>query len=179
MSSEAVFLRLYEAYYEEVHAFCMRRVGRADADDVASEVFTAAWRRIDDVQIGAERSWLFGIARNLIRNEWRSNARRNRLVGRIRQGRRHGPDQPDELAVRRSEGDLVVRALDELRDSDREILIMSAWDSLSGLEIARILGISANSVHQRLYRAKKRLARAIGGIADQGTVDALGKGAER
>jgi RNA polymerase sigma-70 factor (ECF subfamily) len=179
MSSESEFRRLYGAHYEEVHAFCVRRIGRAEADDVVSEVFTAAWRRLDDMDAGVERSWLFGIARNLIRKEWRSGARQSRLLGRIRQKPQQGPEQPDDLAVRRSESNLVVLALATLRRADREILIMAAWDSLSGPEIAQVLGVSTNSVHQRLHRAKRRLATAIEDLGDRRAVETLARGIEQ
>ncbi len=49
--SEA-FRRLYEAYYPDVLAYCVRRVGRDDARDLAAEVFAVAWRRLEVVPKG-------------------------------------------------------------------------------------------------------------------------------
>jgi DNA-directed RNA polymerase specialized sigma24 family protein len=40
----------YEAYYADVLAYCARRVNRTDAEDVANEVFTVLWRRLDGIE---------------------------------------------------------------------------------------------------------------------------------
>ena len=47
--NEKTFIDLYEMHYDEVHAFCARRVGWDAAADATADVFAVAWRRIDDV----------------------------------------------------------------------------------------------------------------------------------
>lgn len=168
-TAKATFVRLYNEHFDEVHAFCARRVGRSDADDVASEVFAVAWRRIDDVDPAAERAWLFGVARRVVLNLWRSKSRRTRLIDRARStssGRT--PEQPETVVVRRAEDEVVLSALRDLRHADQEILRLSAWEELSGPEIAVVLGISTAAVQQRLHRAKKRLARRLAPESDTG-----------
>jgi RNA polymerase sigma-70 factor (ECF subfamily) len=71
------------------------------------------------------------------------------------------PGEPEEIALSNDEEARAVEALHSLQTADQEILMMSAWDDLSGPEIASILGVSRNTVHQRLHRAKKRLAKAM------------------
>lgn len=161
-TARATFVHLYNEHFDEVHAFCARRVGRTDADDVAAEVFAVAWRRIEDIDDNARRAWLFGIARRVVLNQWRSTSRRSRLNERARRTRTGRiPDQPEIVVVRRSEDDEVLAALNDLRQTDQEILRLSAWEELSGPEIAVVLGISTSAVQQRLHRAKKRLARRL------------------
>lgn len=168
-TARATFVRLYNEHFDEVHAFCARRVGRSDADDVAAEVFAVAWRRIDDVTPGAQRAWIFGVARRVVLNQWRSKSRRARLVERTRAtGSGRAPEQPETVVVRRAEDDEVLTALRDLRDADQEILRLSAWEELSGPEIAVVLGISTAAVQQRLHRAKKRLARRLAPEPDAG-----------
>lgn len=161
-SLEELFKEIYRRYYDELHAFCRRRVGDSDAEDAVAEIFGVVWRKLESSVIEAERAWVFGIARNVVRNRWRAATRRRRLINRvggIRQ--REGVDPSDEFAETGTRHTRVNEALRQLREGDREILIMSAWDDLSANEIAVILDISANAVHQRLHRAKKRLADAI------------------
>jgi RNA polymerase sigma-70 factor, ECF subfamily len=57
---EQRFRRMFEAHYQAVHNYSVRRVGSAhDASDVTAEVFTTAWRRIDDVPLSPyELPWL-------------------------------------------------------------------------------------------------------------------------
>lgn len=176
MSSAARFETLYDEEYDAVYAFCARRVGLAAAADATAEVFTVAWRRRDDIPTGAGRAWLFGVARNTVLNAWRTERRRSRLNRRVRSVRNPQPIGPDLVAVRSDEARAVHEALDTLRASDRELLIMSAWDDLTASEIAQILGISPTATHQRLHRAKQRLGKALAPRSSQPTADRPAQG---
>ncbi len=146
-------------------------MGHATADDATSEAFVTAWRRLEDAEAPFERAWLFGIARNVIRNTWRSSLRASRTVEKIGSLRGTSPGQPDELASTWVDS-AAIRSLRRLSHRDQEILMLSAWDGLTGEEIATVLGIAPNAVHQRLHRAKKRLAAQMNEIAtaDEGGV---------
>ena len=159
---------LYAAHYAEVLAYCARRVGRDGADDAASEVFMIAWRRRDEIDWTAARPWLFGIARGVIANGWRSQRRRLRLVGRIGGLAPDSPPAPDVVVVRREEDREVLEALAELGDVDREVLTLSAWEGMSAPEIAAAIGISPSAAEQRLHRAKRRLAKVLGASREVG-----------
>lgn len=77
--SEA-FRRLYEAYYPDVLAYCVRRVGRDDAPDLSAEVFAVAWRRFDIVPKGDDTlPWLHGVSYRVVSHHWRSHRRRRQL----------------------------------------------------------------------------------------------------
>jgi RNA polymerase sigma-70 factor (ECF subfamily) len=161
-SKEKTFIDLYEMHYDEVHAFCARRVGWDTAADATAEVFAVAWRRIDDVPADTSRAWLYGVARRVVGNAWRSTSRRKRLADRVGGQASRTPEGPEAVVVQRSVDDEVLRALAKLRAPDQEILRLSAWEELTGPEIAEVLGISLNAVQQRLTRARRRLAKAIG-----------------
>jgi RNA polymerase sigma-70 factor (ECF subfamily) len=155
-------VRLYDEHYDEVYAFCARRVGRSDADDAAAEVFSVAWRRIDEVDATSARAWLFGVARKVVLNQWRSSSRRSRLLDKARVAAGTEPERPDTVVVRRAEDEEVLTVLTTMRPADQEILRLAAWEELSGPEIAVALDISTAAAQQRLHRAKKRLARRLG-----------------
>ncbi|MBT8207307.1 MAG: sigma-70 family RNA polymerase sigma factor [Acidimicrobiia bacterium] len=168
--AESTFVKMYEEHYDEVLAFCERRVGPDDADDVTADVFAAAWRRIDHVDVSLARAWLFGVARNVVLNQWRSTSRRRRLRERVKHMRNPGPQAPETFVVRRSEDEVVLRALQVLRPGDQEILRLAAWEELSGAEIATVLDISTDAVHQRLHRAKRRLAAQLADTPQSGSL---------
>ncbi len=165
MAAISRFRALYEEEYDAVYAFCARRIGATDAADATADVFAVAWRRIEDIPDDAGRAWLFGVARNTVLNRWRSGKRQARLLDRVRGARRPVTISPETELLRTAEAESVMAALATLRASDQEILIMSAWDDLTGPQIAVILGISVAAVDQRIHRAKKRLAIALGGDA--------------
>jgi RNA polymerase sigma-70 factor (ECF subfamily) len=158
---EQDFVNLYESHAGDVYAYCARRVGVHAAHDATADVYTVAWRRIDDLKPESGRQWLFGIARHVLKNQLRANARRSRLEAKSKAFLVDSTPGPETQVVRGAPNDAVIQALSKLREADREILRLAAWEELSGPEISETLGISLDACHQRLSRAKKRFAKAL------------------
>ncbi len=154
--AEQRFAALYRAHALAVLGYALRRVEpREQAADVVAEVFTVAWRRLDDVPAGdGARPWLFGVARLVLANHRRGVLRANRLADRLRA----------ELAVdgpRPAPHVDVHAALAELDAADRELLTLTSWEGLTPAEIAAATGLSNGAVRVRLHRARQRLAASL------------------
>lgn len=154
------FEELFERSFHDIWRFIRRRVeSKVDADDVASEVFAIAWRRRSELPPGDERRlWLFGVARNAIRNHHRSTLRQRRVSAQL--VRMSGPDDAGRVELGERDDDLWV-ALSRLTDAERDLLLMRAWDCLSVGEIALLLGCTPNAVSVRLSKARARLRRNL------------------
>lgn len=149
------FINLYHDNYRILLAYARRRVDEQTADEVVSETLLVAWRRRDDVPEGYERAWLFGVARNTILTAARSARRLNRLRSRMRSATPPAwADTPPGVTDRAS---ALLPALRSLREADREILMLVAWEEMSHAEIGQAMGISPNAVAIRVHRARKRL----------------------
>ena len=152
------FRSLFHANYRPLLAYARRRVDAGTADDVVADTFLVAWRRRDAVPAGHERPWLYGIARNVIRNSARSARRqqafREELRGMADQ-RPYDPQAVDEQA------EVMRSALFGLSEDDREILMLVTWEGLSYADIGRALDVSPNAVAIRIHRARKRLAEQV------------------
>ena len=145
------FETLFDTHYLSVSRYCMRRLGPADGEDAAAEVFAIAWRRLDRVPTDdAARTWLLAVAYRVIGNHYRSRRRRHRLSERLTSEASAGGDPTY------NEARLVEETFDALSKDDREILRMAAWDGLTRTEIATVIGIKENAVDQRLFRARAR-----------------------
>jgi RNA polymerase sigma-70 factor, ECF subfamily len=157
VDSRARFEALYRAHAGAVSAYARRRMDVATADDLVSDVFLVAWRRLDDVPADP-LPWLLGIARRLAANTRRGNARRlalaQRLVGRT-PAAVHEPSLPND---RDSD---ALQALRRLPERDREVLMLVAWDGLDRRQAAAVLGISVGTFAVRLHRARQRFANAL------------------
>lgn len=152
---------LFAGHYLGVVAYCARRIGRSDAEDAAADVFAIASRRVGEIDWSTARPWLYGIARGVIFNRWRSLRRRYLAFGVVA-GRADLPqDGPDDVVIRHAEDDSVISALRTMKPTDREVLMLAAWEELTGPEIAQTLGISAAAAHQRLHRARERFATSF------------------
>lgn len=156
---EERFRRLVEEHAPAVGDYLRRRlypVSPADLDDLVEETLIVVWRRLDDVPADAERPWMIGVARNVLRNARRSSGRRRALQASLRPA----PDDPP--AEERVVADVALaQALASLSDDDREIVTLNAWDGYEPRDLAGHLGITANAAAVRLSRARGRLRAAL------------------
>ncbi|MFN8114235.1 MAG: RNA polymerase sigma factor [Solirubrobacterales bacterium] len=152
------FRDLYERSFDEVLSYARRRaVSAGDADDAVAETFLVAWRRFEELPAGERRlPYLYGIARRVLANQHRGEARRRRLTDRLE------AEAADERGTHgysaRSE---VEDALDSLPADQREILGLAYWEDLDAGEIAVALGCSRNAARIRLHRARRALRGAL------------------
>src|SRR5262245_5262828 len=77
---EAVVAAWFDLHVDAVYRYVARRVGAHTARDVVADTFRVALEHFGeyDPSRGSERSWLFGIATNLVRRHWRTEERRLR-----------------------------------------------------------------------------------------------------
>jgi RNA polymerase sigma factor (sigma-70 family) len=162
------FERCFEENFPTVHRFIARRVGTALADDLAADTFAIAFRRRHefDARKGSLRSWLFGIAANLVRNHWRAEQHQLELDARLAVDveLRQDPAMSDERLSASLIGPRIAAALAELVAEQREVLLLHAWADLSHEEIASALGIPLGTVRSRLSRARATLRERLGGF---------------
>jgi len=158
MTPDESFQALYEAHAGAVLSYARRRASRADADDVLAEVFLVAWRRLDEVPRARERVWLLGVARRALANQRRGSTRRGALRERLEgQAPAIAPAAPFPTAGQTRLG----RALATLSESDRELLLLLAWEGLTNEEAAAVLEIGPRALRVRLHRARRRLSTAL------------------
>jgi len=148
---ELAFEHVWRAEMPRILTYAARHVGSADAHDVAAETFTIAWRRWDDIT-EPPFPWLLGVARNVVANHVRSVQRRRRLQDRVRLLTAvTGRSAPDlDLTTRL---DALAR-LAALSETDREAVLLTAWDGLSTQEAAAMLDISEAALRKRVSRAR-------------------------
>jgi RNA polymerase sigma-70 factor (ECF subfamily) len=146
------FERLFEAHAAAVRAYARRRVDPAAADDCVNEVFLVVWRRLDDVP-DEPLPWLLGCARRVLAHQHRRVRRDVELLSRL---------EPPSVAQAPALCDRMLgRALAELSDGDRELLLLIAWEGLEPAQAATVLGCSRGTLAVRLHRARRRLAAAL------------------
>jgi RNA polymerase sigma-70 factor (ECF subfamily) len=143
--------------------YCLRRLSVADANDAASDVFVVVWRRIESAPEGDDaRLWLYGIARNVVRNSRRSARRSLRLRSKVAGMAPETVDGPERQVVQSDELRHALAALQRLSSKDQEVLRLRAMERLEIDEIATVLGCSAEAARKRFERAAKRLQSKVG-----------------
>jgi RNA polymerase sigma-70 factor (ECF subfamily) len=153
------FVRLFWRHGPAVHSYLSRRAGPQQADDLLEEVWVRAFRsrdRYDDRS--AALAWLYGIARNVLLGHFRAQ---HAIAAADTGLRPRGEPDPwdavdDRLDARRTVSGLT-EALAALSDEDREVLLLVAWEQLTGAEVAVVLDIPPGTARSRLHRARVQL----------------------
>lgn len=171
------FAVLFDRHAPHIHRYLARRVGPQVAEDLLAETFLVAFgkRAAYDPAFRDARGWLYGIATHLVGQHRREEIRRFRL------SQAAGPDvdqndYSERSVVRltaRSVRSVLVAALAELAEPDRDVLLLFAWEQLSYEEVARALGIPVGTVRSRLHRARAKIRQALAGTPAAATYEEL------
>ena len=147
-SRRDLFEQVAPRLVEPLRRYLARRTDPATAEDVLAETLLVCWRRAEDLP-EEPLPWVYGVARNCLRNAERAARRQERVAARI-MAQPADPGPPEDPAL--------DEALATLRPEESELLRLWAWEQLAPAEIAVVLGISPNAASTRLTRAKKKLA---------------------
>jgi RNA polymerase sigma-70 factor (ECF subfamily) len=151
---------IYQRRRRPLFRFFFRLTGRqAASEDLVHEVFLRMLRYRHTWRSGADfEAWMYRIARNVVND----NGRRNRLEMPAADGELEavasGSPTPFEAALRQQDLNLLYRALRELPDDKREVIVLSRFQGLSYEQIGEITGCEAGAVKVRVFRAMKELA---------------------
>lgn len=158
--SEA-FELLVRRHRVPVYRTALRLTGDAHlADDVAQDAFIAAWQSLklfrNDSAFG---TWLYRIVVNRARNSYRG--RRELAVDEVPQDGDH--PGADTEAIAREGSQRVLSAIVDLPFEQRSALVLRLFEDLTYEEIAQILNTTPDAVRGRLHRARRQLAKTLGG----------------
>ncbi|MEM4408428.1 MAG: RNA polymerase sigma factor [Candidatus Caldarchaeum sp.] len=144
-------------YYADVFRFCSRELGAQLAEDATQETFMIAAQRYGSFRgDSSEKTWLFGIAINIIRN-YRRRARTLPLVDWEYAESASTGNVEDRLISAQA----LRKALAELSPQHREVVLLHEVEGLTYEECAQALRIPVGTVKSRLYYAFKALRELL------------------
>ena len=136
----------------------------ADAEDAVQEAFLRVLRHrhsLDEVR--DHRVWLIRIVWNIVLDRKR-RAKTRPETGDVDELARVLPSaglSAEQLAAAAQHHAHVLACVDQLPAKERQVLVLSAFDELSSVEIASVLGITESSVRSRLFRARNLMAALL------------------
>lgn len=149
---------LYSSHADHVFAYASRRVGSEEAADIVADTFLVAWRRINDVPEDA-LPWLYAAARNVINNSRRAESRRDALQRRLASvGAAEASHDPAPEVEARAD---ILAAMRSLPATEREALMLIAWEDLDPRRAAAVMGCSPGTFAVRLHRGRRHLTKIL------------------
>jgi RNA polymerase sigma-70 factor (ECF subfamily) len=155
------FERIYAEHAQALFGFLAYRTGdRALAEDLLADTFERAYgaRTRFDRRRASEKTWLYSIALNLVRDHHRRRAAEGRALEKV--GARTSTEAPgvDRLEDR----DALGRALATLSAEERDAVALRFGADLTVPEIARLTDNPLTTVEGRVYRALRKLREELG-----------------
>ena len=162
---EAAFGILVERHQKSVHALAWRKVGDFhDAEEITQDTFLQVYKKLSTLKAPYKfAGWLYVIA-NRICIDWirKKNLATQSLedtsVEDIEKASyAHRVSEQSEIAISEHRHEIVKKLLSKLPESERTVMTLHYLGEMTVKEISRFLGVSVSAIHNRLYRARKRL----------------------
>jgi RNA polymerase sigma-70 factor (ECF subfamily) len=152
------------AIVREHHAFVWRLLVRLgvpsrSADDATQQVFLVAMRRVSEIAIGSEKSFLFGTALRIASDERRS-AKNRELAGELPDGADQAPSPEENLEARRRR-DLLQQALLSMPLELRTVFVLFELEQMTKTEVAALLELPVGTAVSRLRRARELFRESL------------------
>ena len=147
------FLSAYDAYNDAIFRFCLLKVSsREIAQDITQEVFMRYWQNLRKGEdFKNERAYLYTVARNLV-IDWYRKKKESSLDAIMETGVDFRGDGPTSITDH-VEAAEVLEVIQQLDETDREVLLLRYVEGFSPKDIAQQIGESANVVSVRIHRA--------------------------
>jgi RNA polymerase sigma factor (sigma-70 family) len=169
---DRAFRELFARYAGVAHALAFRLVRQAQvAEEIVQEAFLAVWRSPEryDRKRGSVRAWLMGtVHHRAVDAVRREQAQRRRADQAAALGRSVAEDPTDEVLAAIDlprERRLVLKALAELPDEQRDVIQQMYFDGMSQSQIAERTGLPLGTVKSRTLLAMRRLRMHLGETA--------------
>lgn len=156
------FGKLYDLFVNQIYRYVFYRVGEDDAEDITELVFLKTWENINQYRKGncSFSSWLFRIAHNAVVDHYRARQATDELSDDIEDHRKEA--DASLQAHRDLDQKLLNKAMAELKDHYKQILVLKYINEFNNEEISHIMGRSQASLRILQFRALKSLKRILG-----------------
>ena len=161
------FAEIFDGYFVFVWRTA-RRLGVPEShlDDVVQETFVVAYRRrLDFEGRSSLKTWLYGIAFNVVRAYRRELGTKYPAALNAERADPElltdGADGPQESAAKREAARFVDRFLRQLNEDQRDVFVLAELEELTAPEIATVLAAPLNTVYSRLRLARAEFGKAV------------------
>jgi RNA polymerase sigma-70 factor (TIGR02952 family) len=155
------FGQLYDHYVTMVHRYVYHRVGdRVLAEDVTSETFVRALRRIDSLSFQGRDvgAWLITIARNLVLDHVKSSRYRLEVTTADMRDADRSTEGPEDAVIAHLTNAQLLACVKQLGSEQQECIVLRFLHGLSVSETAAIMGKKDGAIKALQHRAVRRLA---------------------
>jgi len=161
MSSNKDFLIHYNQFKDKIYNYFLYRIGfdKALAEDLTSEVFIKAFKNFGSFDKSKKfQSWIYAIAHNHLVNYYGQSAKITISIEIVED---YLPEEDNNQAEVKYEAERVMKVIDSMNATDREVLRLKFIDELSNQEIAEVLEKEEGAIRTQISRSLNRLRQIL------------------
>lgn len=177
LSREANYRLLFERYHDQVYRFFRRRgMSQEDCRDLTQDVFVSVYKGLKGLRDQTHfHSWLFQIARNILKNELERRGAKKRTGAKLTFEEQSVSAEPQDATQKASPMETLLEkerrkkladAIEGLPPQMRRCIQLRVLKGLSVAEIASVMRISINTVKAHLHQARKALKEELGQLSN-------------
>lgn len=151
---------LFDRHHRSLYGFFYHHTGlKNESEDLVQTVFMNMIRsRATFTGSHKFETWMYTIARNSLKDYYRKNKKSSAFVDTEQvEHQLQDSGTADDKVNRKEEEKILRRALEQLNETDRELLILSRYKEMKYQEIALLLNLSEGAIKVRIHRAVKQL----------------------
>lgn len=154
---------LFQRYFSTIHRYFANKVGsERDVEDLIQRTFLACMEGRDRfAEQSSFRTWLLGIAHNLLCDHYRKAQRQGPSLDFSEVSVRDLGAGPSTLLGQKRDHQVLLEALRTIPLESQVILELYYWEQFTGPELGEFLGVNENTARSKLRRAKELLLKAL------------------
>jgi RNA polymerase sigma-70 factor (ECF subfamily) len=163
----SAFQQLVEHYQHYAYILAFRLLGNdEDAKDAVQETFIRVWKHIKNFNLSSKfTTWLYRIVTNLCLDRIKAQKRKNRVFsqdGEQNQLLVAGSEKnPEENCINKALAGTIIHLSETLKPKQRVVFVLRDLQDLDMNEVARITGMSVNSVKSNLFYARRNIREKL------------------
>lgn len=161
-TSQQAFSQIYHQWAPPIYKYIYARTrDPQDAEDITSQVFLAVLQALPRYKHrGYFSAWLFGIARNKIREYYRKNRHKETQLNELAEklSEQNNPTQNTQI---QDEIDILIQHINALPEADQELLRLRYVSELKFSEIGQVVKKSEGAVKKKIYRIQYKLEQIM------------------
>lgn len=158
------FALLYDKYFDQIFRYVYRRVSDKDTvEDLVSQTFFDAFAHIKSFEWRGFpfSSWLYKIAHNNVLKWYREQSKVQKVgLDDVAELVDHSADSKAEASLKEKQLE-VQQVIGQLDWEEKEIIRLKFFEEVSNIEIAEIMGLSANHIGVKVYRTLKKVKQLL------------------
>lgn len=162
--NNGAFAEIYDKYVDQIYKYIYFKVGsREDCEDITEQVFLNAFEKINQFKFNGPPfiAWLYKIAQNLVVDHYR---KKNKVIEFPLEKivlPTSSKDNPENIYWGNLTMEGLYQALSNIRDEQREVIILRFIEGLSTAEVAEVMSKSSGAIRALQYRALKSLNKIL------------------